>query len=122
MARRRARGVGRSPLIRRPTPDHATRAPTSGLSSAADPELSRYHTEFVASLNLQVRRILEAFHDRGWLRGHVSFDELAETTAVLCSEETYLRFTQYDGWSSAAYQAWVRRMLAETVFASPPVI
>ena len=90
--------------------------------AGADPELDRYQSELIANINLGVRRLLETFRDRGWLRGDVAFDELVETTAVLCSEESYLRFTHRDGWSAAAYRAWLRRMLAETVFASPPVI
>jgi AcrR family transcriptional regulator len=90
--------------------------------AGADPELERYQSEHIASLNLQARRVLETFRDRGWLRADVAFDELVETTAVLCSVETYVRFIHRDGWSTAAYRAWLRRMLAETVFVSPPVI
>jgi AcrR family transcriptional regulator len=89
--------------------------------AGADPELERYQSELIASINLQTRRLLETFRDRGWLRVDVPFDELIETTAVLCSVETYLRFTHRDGWSAAAYRAWCRRMLTETVFISPQV-
>jgi len=39
-----------------------------------------------------------------------------ETTAVITSDDTYLRITDRDGWTVAAYQAWCRRMLSETVF------
>ena len=88
---------------------------------SADPELERYQSDHIAGVNLQARRVLEMFRDRGWLRGDAPFDELVETTAVLCSEETYLRFIHRDGWSVAAYRAWLRRMLAETVFVSPQV-
>jgi len=88
--------------------------------AGADPELERYQSELSASINLQTRRLLETFRDRGWLRVDVPFDELIETTVVLCSEVTYLRFTHRDGWSTAAYRAWLQRMLAETVFHSPP--
>jgi AcrR family transcriptional regulator len=84
--------------------------------AGADPELERYQSERVTGLNLQARRVLDTFRGRGWLRGDVPFDELVETAAVLCSEDTYLRFIHRDGWSVAAYRAWLRRMLAETVF------
>jgi AcrR family transcriptional regulator len=89
--------------------------------AGTDPELDRYQSELIANINLGVRRLLETFRDRGWLRGDVAFDELVETTAVLCSEETYLRFTHRDGWSVAAYRAWLQRMLAETVFVTAKV-
>ena len=62
--------------------------------------------------------VLEVFRDRGWLRDDVPFDELVETTAVLCSVETYLRWTHRDGWTVESFQKWLRRMLAETVFAA----
>ena len=91
---------------------------SSGLP-AADPELDRYLTETIASVNLQIRRVLDVYRDRGWLRDDVPFDELVETTAVLASVETYLQITHRDGWSVAAYRTWLRRMLAETVFVSP---
>jgi hypothetical protein len=83
--------------------------------AGADPELERYQSELMANINLGMRRLLDTFRDRGWLRADVPFDELVETTAVLCSPETYLRFTHRDGCSAAAYRAWLRRMLAETV-------
>ncbi|MFZ1165092.1 hypothetical protein, partial [Mycobacterium sp.] len=82
------------------------------------PELDRYLNDFIAGINVQIRRILEIFRDRGWLRDDVPFDELVETMAVLCSVETYLRMTHRDGWTADAYQAWCRRMLAETVCAA----
>ena len=85
----------------------------------SDPDLDRYLNEFIAGINGQARRVLVVYRDRGWLRDDVPFDELVETTAVLCSVETYLRMTHRDGWSVDAYQTWCRRMLAETVFVSP---
>jgi AcrR family transcriptional regulator len=91
-------------------------APALFGGANADPELDRYLDDFVAGINGQIRRVLEVFHDRGWVRHDVPFDELVETTAVVCSVETYLRITQRDGWSTDAYRAWCRRMLAETVF------
>jgi AcrR family transcriptional regulator len=84
--------------------------------AGADPELERYQSELIANINMGMRRLLETFGDRGWLRVDVPFDELVETTTVLCSPETYLRFTYRDGWSAAAHRAWLRRMLFETVF------
>jgi AcrR family transcriptional regulator len=85
----------------------------------SDPDLDRYLNEFIAGINGQARRVPVVYRDRGWLRDDVPFDELVETTAVLCSVETYLRMTHRDGWSVDAYQTWCRRMLAETVFVSP---
>ena len=88
-------------------------------AASSDPELDRYLTDTRASVNLQLRRILDVYRDRGWLREDVPFDELVETTAVLGSVETYLQITHRDGWSVAAYRTWLRRMLAETVFRPP---
>jgi hypothetical protein len=81
--------------------------------------VDRYLTETLASVNLQIRRILNVYRDRGWLRDDMPFDEIVETTAVLVSVETYLRITHRDGWRVAAYRTWLRRMLAETVFRPP---
>jgi AcrR family transcriptional regulator len=91
-------------------------APALFGGANSDPELDRYLSEFIAGINAQARRVLQTFGDRGWLRDDVSFDELVETTAVICSVETYLRITHRDGWSADAYRAWCRRMLVETVF------
>jgi AcrR family transcriptional regulator len=100
--------------------ERTSRLATALLGGAnADPELERYQDDLLASINLQLRRILDAFHDRGWIRVDVPFDELVETAAVVCSVDTYLRFTHRDGWSVDAYCAWCRRMLTETVFVSP---
>lgn len=85
--------------------------------AGVDPDLDRYRTELIASVTLQGRRILEAFSDRGWLRRDLPFDEVVQTAAVLCSVETYLRVTLYDGWSTDAYVRWLRRLLTESVFA-----
>jgi AcrR family transcriptional regulator len=94
-------------------------APALFGGANSDPELDRYLDDFIAGINGQVRRVLDIFRDRGWLRDDVPFDELVETAAVVCSVETYLRITRRDGWSTAAYRAWCRRMLAETVFVRP---
>jgi AcrR family transcriptional regulator len=97
----------------------ATLAPALFGGASSDPELDRYLNEFFAGINGQVRRVLEVFRDRGWLRDDVPFDELVETAALLCSVEVYLRMVHRDGWSADAYRAWCRRMLAETVFLAP---
>lgn len=94
-------------------------APALFGGAASDSELDRYLSDFIAGITTQARRVLEVFRDRGWLRNDVAFDETVETCAVLCSIETYLRMTHRDGWSADAYRAWLRRMLAESVFASP---
>jgi AcrR family transcriptional regulator len=86
--------------------------------SGSDPELDRYRMHLIASVNSQIRRVVEVHRDRGWLRDDVPFDALVQTVAVLSSVETYLRIV-HDGWSTAAYRAWLRRMLEETVFVSP---
>ena len=99
----------------------ASLAPALFGGANSDPELDRYLDDFIAGINRQVRRVLDIFRDRGWLRVDVPFDELVETAAVVCSVETYLRITQRDGWSAEAYRAWCRRMLKETVFVTPPL-
>jgi AcrR family transcriptional regulator len=93
-------------------------APALFGGANADPDLKRYMNELFASITLQFRRVLEAFRDRGWLRGDVPFDELLMTTAVLCGVETYLQ-TRREGWNVDDYRSWLRRVLIETVFVSP---
>ncbi|OBK40859.1 hypothetical protein A5658_19980 [Mycobacterium sp. 1245111.1] len=90
------------------------------LAGAAtmDPELGRYHADFVAGVTHQYRRLLEVCRDRGWLRDDIPFDELVETAAVLTSVETYQRIVNYDGFGLDAYRKWLRRMLTETVFSA----
>lgn len=97
---------------------------SAGLASAlrgaanGDPVLSRYLHELTISVTGQVGRVLTVCRDRGWLRSDVAFDELVETAAILFSIDTFTRMTQHDGWTVARYEAWCRRMAAETVFAS----
>jgi AcrR family transcriptional regulator len=88
-------------------------------AASSDPELDRYQTEALASVNLQIRRMLSVYRDRGWLRDDMPFDEIIETAAVLVSVETYLHVTHRAGWSVAAYRTWLRRMLTETIFRPP---
>lgn len=83
-----------------------------------DPEVDRYLNDLNASINLQIRRILEVARDRGWLREDLPFDELVETTAVICSVDSYLRLTR-DGWTAERYRTWSRRMMAENIFVRP---
>ncbi|MFI5511430.1 TetR family transcriptional regulator [Mycobacterium sp. NPDC051804] len=93
-------------------------APALFGGANADDELERFMDDLFASIKLQMRRVLDVFRDRGWLRADVPFDELLETTVVVCSVETYLRITRRDGLSADAYRRWCRRMLAETVAAT----
>jgi AcrR family transcriptional regulator len=85
-------------------------------AAAADPELDRFLTATLASVKLQIQRILEVYRDRGWLREDVPFEDLIETTAVIAGVETYLQLTHRSDWTVAAYREWVRRMLAENIF------
>jgi AcrR family transcriptional regulator len=85
-------------------------------AAAADPELDRFLTATLASVKLQIQRILEVYRDRGWLREDVPFEDLIETTAVIAGVETYLQLTHRSDWTMAAYREWVRRMLAENIF------
>ena len=71
------------------------------------PSWSGTWTTFSRASTLQFRRILEVYRDRGWLRVDVPFDELLETTVVVCSVDTYLRITQRGGWSVDAYRSWL---------------
>ena len=94
------------------------RALTSGAD--ADPELDRYRTNLVVGVTSQVRRVLNLFRDRGWLRDDVPFDDLVATAAIISGIDTYLRMTQHEGWSIPRYQRWCRRTIAETVFGPLP--
>ncbi|WP_156618404.1 TetR/AcrR family transcriptional regulator [Mycobacterium sp. 852013-51886_SCH5428379] len=82
----------------------------------ADPELDRFRRDLTADVTLQVRRVLEIYRDRGWLRTDVPFDELVVGSAALGGIETYLRLRD-GGWDIDTYREWCRRMLRETVFA-----
>jgi AcrR family transcriptional regulator len=86
-------------------------------AAASDPELDRYHSNLFASVAAQHRRVLTVARDRGWLRHDVPFDELVATCVVLLGIDTFLRVTRRDGWTVPRYRRWVRRMLAETIFA-----
>src|SRR5580693_6877695 len=43
-------------------------APALFGGANSDPELDRYLDDFIAGINRQVRRVLDIFFDRGWLR------------------------------------------------------
>lgn len=92
---------------------------TSGANS--EPKLREYLGELLASITAQARRISDIYRERGWLRDDVPFDELVETSTVLCSIETYLHVTDRDSRSVDHYRRWLRRMLASTVFNVPQV-
>jgi AcrR family transcriptional regulator len=87
--------------------------------AGSDPTLERYLKDLTASLKKQNERGLAVYRDRGWLRSDVPFDELVETAAVISSVDTFLRITDLDGWSVAAYQSWFRRMLGEAIYRPP---
>lgn len=98
---------------------HAKTAPLAPAlfgGANADPELKRYLDGLYVSITLQIRRILEAFRDRGWLRHDVPFDELVMTAVALGGIDTHL-LTMREGWSVDTYRSWLRRMLAEAIFA-----
>lgn len=86
-------------------------------AAASDPELDRYLDELLAGVVSQNRRLLIVCRDRGWLRDDLKFDEIVATAAVLSGIDTFQRVTRRDGWSVPRYRTWLRRMLAETVFA-----
>lgn len=85
--------------------------------ASSDSELDVHLTDLLAGVSAQHRRTLEIYRDRGWVRDDVPFEEVVETTAVLCSADTYLRITHRDGWSLEAYRKWLGRMLTESVSA-----
>lgn len=85
--------------------------------AGADPVLDRYLDELTAGVGRQLRRVVDAFRDRGWVRTDVPYDEVVETAVVLAGVETFLRFTHRDGYSVDAYREWLRRMVRETVCA-----
>jgi AcrR family transcriptional regulator len=84
-------------------------------AATADPELDRFLADMFSSVELQIRRILGMFGERGWLRHDIPFDELVETVAVVGGVETYLHLTRRAGWTAAAYREWLQRMLGENV-------
>jgi AcrR family transcriptional regulator len=85
-------------------------------AAAFDTELNRYLDELFAGIALQARRVMTVAVDRGWLREDVPLDELVATVSVLAGIDTFLRVTRRDGWSTARYRSWLRRILAETTF------
>ena len=85
--------------------------------AGADPVLDRYLTDLTAGVGRQLRRVVDVFRDRGWVRTDVPYDEVVETAVVLAGVETFLRFTHRDGHSVDAFRGWLRRMLRETVCA-----
>lgn len=86
-------------------------------AAASDPELDRYLDKLLAGIVSQHRRLLTVCRDRGWLRDDLPFDEVVATAAVLLGIDIFQRVTRRDGWTVRRYRTWLRRMLAETVFA-----
>jgi AcrR family transcriptional regulator len=83
--------------------------------AAADPELDGYLGELIAGVGRQIRRLLEVWRERRWLRDDIPFDELVETVVVVASLDTFIRMIHRDGWTVDAYRAWFRRMVDEVV-------
>jgi hypothetical protein len=84
-------------------------------AAAADSELDGYLGELIAGVGRQIRRLLEVWRERHWLRDDIPFDELVETVVVISSLDTFIRMVHRDGWSVDAYRAWFRRMVEEVV-------
>ena len=95
----------------------ATLAMALTAGAGADPVLDRYVTDLTAGIGRQLRRVVDVFRDRGWVRTDVPYDEVVETAVVLAGVETFLRFTHRDGHSVDAFRGWLRRMVRETVCA-----
>jgi AcrR family transcriptional regulator len=85
-------------------------------AAASDAELDRYLDELFAGITAQARRVLIVARDRGWLRDDVPFDVLVATSTVLSGIDTFLRVTRRDGWTVPRYRAWLRRIVAETMW------
>ena len=49
-------------------------APALFSGASCDPELDQYLTGFIAGINRQVRRVLDVYRDRGWLRDDVPLE------------------------------------------------
>jgi len=77
-------------------------------AAANDPELDGYHVELLAGVSRQIRRVMELFRDRGWLRDDVPFDELTEWAMLLFSIDGYEQMVLRHGWSSEAYARFLR--------------
>ena len=98
-------------------------APSAGMwmtivgASRGDDELSAYQAQLLAGIRSQVERVLAHIRDRGWLRTDLPFDDIVETVCVITGPEAYVRFVELDGRSADDYQAFVTRMLRETVLA-----
>jgi AcrR family transcriptional regulator len=98
-------------------------APSAGMwmtivgASRGDDELSHYQEQMLAGIRAQVERVLAHIRDRGWLRTDLPFDDIVETVCIVTGPEAYVRFVELDGRSTDDYQAFVTRMLRETVLA-----
>jgi len=101
----------------------AINAPSAGMwmtivgASRGDDELSAYQAQLLAGIRSQVERVLGFIGERGWLRSDLPVDDLVETVCIIAGPEAYVRFVELDGRSTDDYQAFVTRMLNETVLA-----
>ncbi|MEU1971428.1 TetR family transcriptional regulator [Microbacterium sp. NPDC019599] len=99
----------------------AVNAPSAGMwmtiagAARGDEELSAYQSELLSGIRSQVGRVLRYLDERGWLRSDLAFDDLVEAVCVITGPEAYVRFVEFDGKSAEAYQAFVTRMMRETV-------
>ena len=87
-------------------------------AAPGDEELTGYHAEMLGLIRAQIEHILRYVDQRGWLRQDVPFDDLVETVCIITCVETYTRFVLQDRKSEEEYQAFVTRMMRETVLAS----
>lgn len=83
-----------------------------------DEELSGFQSQMLALVRGQIEVVLRYVEERGWLRRDVPFDDLVEALCVIASVETYVRFVLVDRKSAGGYQAFVSRMLRETILAT----
>jgi AcrR family transcriptional regulator len=87
-------------------------------AAPGDEELTGYHADMLGLIRAQIEHILRYVDQRGWLRKDVPFDDLVETVCIITCVETYTRFVLQDRKSEEEYQAFVTRMMRETVLAS----
>lgn len=67
---------------------------------------------------VDLRKLADTLHQRGWLRSGVEPDEVARSLAVLSGHESYWRLVTEQQWSRARYRRWLRRHCAAELIAS----
>jgi AcrR family transcriptional regulator len=87
-------------------------------AAPGDEELTGYQVEMLGLVRAQIEHVLRYVAERGWLRQDVPFDDLVEAVCIFTCVETYTRFVLQDHKSGEEYQAFVTRMMRETVLAS----